>query len=312
MLSGAISAINREKLVMNILQKKTRFLYLIFFVAYTSVAQASDFVTILTPLNGSTVSGLPLSITGSSSQAGSRVRVTINTTETGSATTNGLGAWSLTSNNLFDGNYTVTADLMDVNSVILATATNSFTINNQTIQIIDPASGDIISTNPITISGSSSTASTTVNLSVDGNLAATITTDSAGNWSTPYTFTSNGSHTLLAQLIVALLPVASNSITVNCSIPVFFPSGKSQMRVIGGTVPTTGSGSGSGYSYSNSGSITTITFTPAFSSTPSVVATGFRSSGASTVTISSISASATNMTFSTSTTSIQFTAILFS
>lgn len=297
---------------MCIVQKNNCFLSLLFFVGYTTIAQASDFVTITTPANSSTVSGLPLSVTGTSSQPSTRVRVTINTTETGSATTNSLGDWSITSDNLFNGSYTITADLMDVNSVILATATNSFTISNQAIQITDPASGEIISTNPITIFGSSSAAATTVNLSVDGNLAATTTTDSSGNWSTPYTFTTNGTHTLLAQLIIAALPVASSNIDVTASIPVFFTSGTTQMRVIGGTVPTTGSGTGSGYSYSNSGSVSTITFTPAFAAIPVILATGRRTSGASTITISSVSSSATNMTFSSGTTSIQFNALLFS
>lgn len=290
----------------------SRALFFIFFLTVVTL-HASDSVTILTPANGSSVSGKPLSVTGVASQPNTRVRVTVNTTETGSATTNGLGAWSLTSNNIANGNYTVTADLMNGSGTILATDTNSFTISNaQTISIDTPADGDEIIINPITISGSSSSASTTVNLSVDGSLAGTTTTDSSGNWSVPYTFTANGSHTLLAQLIVALLPVASDTIDITASIPVFFPSGKVQMRVVGGIVPTSGIGSGPGYSYINSGATTTVTFTPAFTSTPAIVATGLRVAGSSTITIASISASAVTFMFSGGSSSIQFTATLFS
>lgn len=297
---------------MDILRKKTRFLFFMFFVMHTTFFKALDFITILTPLNASTVSGQPLLVTGASSQPNTRVRVIINTTEIESVTTNILGNWSLSSNDIRNGSYTVTADLMDINGVILATDTHSFTVSDQYIYIASPVDGDVVGTNPLTISGISSAATTTVNVSVDGNLAATTTTDSAGNWSAPCTFTTNGAHTILAELIVSLLPVASSSIGVTSSIPVFFATGITKMRIVGGSVPITGSGSGSGYSYSNSGSITTITFSPAFPAVPIVVATGRRSSGSSTITVASVSASAASLLFSSGTTAIQFSAILFS
>ncbi len=287
-------------------------LFFLFALANTATVYCLDLVTILTPITSSSVSGAPLSVTGTSSQASAQVRVTINTTVAGFATTDILGNWSFTSNDIRNGNYTVTADLLDINGVILATDTNPFTIANAASIIIStPSDGDSLVNNGFYVSGVASLPSTTVKFSIDGTLVATTTTDTNGNWSLSTGFTRSGTHTLLAELIVLAVPVASHSISVTATIPIVFPAGKKQMVAIGGIVPTTGIGSGPGYSYTNSGSITTITFTSAFSSTPTVVATGRRTSGASTVTVASVSASAVNILFSTSTTFINFYAILF-
>lgn len=290
-----------------------RYLFFVLAVISTATVYSSDFVAILTPVVSSSVSGKPLSVTGISSQASAQVRVTINNTVVGVAITDILGNWSFTSNDINNGNYTATADLMDGSNLILASATNSFTIANAASIIINtPSDGDDLVNNNFYVSGIASLPSTTVNLSIDSTLAGTTTTDANGRWSLSVGLATGGAHTVLAELIVLAVPVATHTISVTATVPIVFPTGKKQMTVKAGLVPTTGSGSGPGYSYSNSGSITTITFTPAFTAAPIVVATGRRASGSSTITMSTVTASAVNLLFSTSTTHINFYAILFS
>lgn len=271
-------------------------------------APTNDYVTIATPANGATVSQ-PISITGGSSQANMRVRLTINTTQIGSATTDRNGDWAFELNTLNNGTYTLTADLMDSNFDILATTVETFSVQNaHTISIDSPEENEVVMLTTSTVSGTTSLPSGLINISLDGTLVTTTTADSNGSWQTQYTLSTNGVQTLLAQLMVLGNPAANTTVDINAKIPVIFPSGKSQIRVIDGVVPTSGSGSGSGYTYTVSGSIVTINFIPAFSSTPSLVAVGLRSAGSSTVTLSSVSTTAAGISFSTGTQSIHFTA----
>lgn len=269
----------------------------------------ADTVTITAPADGATVSGQPLSISGTSSRASFRVRLTVNTTEIGYATTDGSGNWIFSTNDLANGSYTIRADLINSSFAVLATDTNSFTVQNaETIFITSPAEDEVVFLNPYTAIGTASLASTTVKLSLDASLVATTTTDTSGNWQAQYSIGSNGIHTLLAELIVSGSPVASSSIDIIGTIPVYFPAGKSQIMLVSGTIPTTGSGSGSGYTYSVSGSAITVTLSPTFSVTPIVLAMGQQTSGSSTVTVSSVSTSVLTIDFTASTESVHFIA----
>ena len=293
------------------------FLALISLCFITTILQAGDFITITDPVNYGFVSGSPLTIDGTSSEPNFTVRLSINSTPIGSTTTDIYGNWSFTYNFLDDSNYTLTAELVSGAFEVLAITTNSFTTENpETIAFTSIAEGYMIFFNPDTIAGTASLPHATVQIYFDGNLIATTTTDAYGNWSVSYTITTNGAHTFLAQLIeyydyptdLYSYPVASASVDVIAAIPILFPSGKNQVRVLDGYVATTGSGSGSGYTYTVSGSIMTINFTPVFSSIPAIIATGQRSSGASTVTIASASTSAVSVSFSSGTQQVHFTA----
>lgn len=284
-----------------------------YFVSLTSLLfltmSLNGSITITAPADSSTVSGAPLSITGTSSEPNALVRLFINTTALGSTTTDISGDWDFTLDTLDNGNYTITADIVGSDFEVLATDTNSFTVDNgERITITTPTANQIVFLNPSTASGTASLASTTVQLSLDSVVVGTTTTDASGAWSIPYTLLSNTTHTLLAELMVMGSPVASATVSITANISVIFPAGKSQLRVIDGDAITSGTGSGYGYTYSISGSIATISFVPAFTVAPSVIATGQRSSGSSTVTISSVSGTAASIAFSTGTQKIHFTA----
>lgn len=279
----------------------------------TTILKADDFITINDPVatSYSTVSGSPLAIDGISSQPNSTVRLIINTTDIGYVTTDIYGNWSFNVPNLADGTYTLIAYLI-TSAGYVATNTVSFAVENPDFITIDtPTEGTVIFLSPITISGTSSLPSSTINISLDGTLVTSTTTGSNGNWQVLYGFNAvKGIHTLLAQLLVGGYVVSNATADVFSAIPLVFPSGVSQARIIEGDVPTSGSGSGAGYTYSVSGSIMTINFVPAFSSTPSVQATGQRTSGSSTVTISSLSATAISIAFSSGTQTVHFAASL--
>lgn len=269
-------------------------------------------VTIVNPANSATVSGSPLVINGTSSEANALVRLRLDSIDIGTVQTDAYGDWSFELSGGNNGSYTLYATLMTNSFDMLATTNNSFTIENpESIVILAPTHDQAVLYNPLTISGVSSLPSTTVRISLDSVVVATTTTDSNGDWSTSCTLNSNGLRTLLAELIVSGYPVASATITIDAQIPVIFPTGKSQVRVVGGIAPTTGSGTGTAYTYSVSGSIVTINFVPAFGATPAITATGLRTSGSSTVTVTSISATAATIAFSTGTQNISFTASLF-
>lgn len=274
---------------------------------------AGDFITIANPVpSGSgTVSGTPLVINGTSSQANCLVRLFLNTNFIQAVTTDGSGNWSYTIPGVINnGTSNLEAVLMTPAYTILATDTVSFTVNSGNfITIYSPSEGQTITSNSVTLSGISSLPSSTVNILLDGTLVGTPTTDAQGNWQYSYTITaSNGSHTFLIQLLNAGYAVASTAVDITTSIPFVFPTGTSQARFVNGDIPTSGSGSGTGYTYSVSGSTVTINFVPAFNTTPSMTATGLRSSGSSTVSLTSVSATAATVGFSTGTQVVHFSA----
>ena len=206
--------------MINYIKKQTQLLCLVLLLGCGVTTRASDFVTITAPAENSTVIGVPLSIAGTSSKPGFLVRLTINTTEIGSPTTDVNGNWSFASNDINNGQYIITAELLDGNSVVVATDTNSFTIQNPpTIFILSPADQDVVS-NPLTVYGVSGLAFATVNLLIDNSIVATTTTDVSGNWSTFFNLTSNGVHALRANLIQTASTVASHTISITASIVV--------------------------------------------------------------------------------------------
>jgi hypothetical protein len=269
---------------------------------------AVDIIAITTPAASSTVNGAPLSMSGISSEDNFRVRLTLDGTEIGSATTDGMGNWNFTAQSIGNGNHALTADLMDSAYRTLATATVSFIAQNtDTIAITNPTQNDIIVDTHLIVTGASTAPSTAVELYLDGTAVGSTTTDANGNWQILCPITSNGAHTLDAVLQEPGNPT-STTIDINANLPLILPAGDTQIRVIDGYIPTSGSGSGSGYTYIVSGSTIIINFVPVFSAIPSILATGQRSSGSSTVTISSVSTTAVTIAFSTGTQQVHFTA----
>ncbi len=274
----------------------------------TVTLSAINVIAINNPANTAKVSGDPLAINGVSSVDDAQVQLTINDTYIGSVTTDSYGNWSFTIAALMNGDYTLTANLIDTDYRTLATTTVSFTVQNtDTIAITDPADGDDIMTNLIMVTGVSTAPSTTVELLLDDAVVGTATSDASGNWQILCPINANGIHTLEAVLQETGYP-SSAIIDINANLPLILPTGKSQIRVIDGYIPTSGSGSGSGYTYIVSGSTMIINFIPSFSVSPSVIATGQRSSGSSTVTIASVTPTAVSIAFSSGTQTVHFTA----
>jgi hypothetical protein len=272
-----------------------------------------DFVTIVDPIpSGSgTVTASPLIIDGTSSASNAEVSLFFNGSQTSSAYTDGYGNWSSTAPYLGNGTYTLTAYLKPSIYQIVATDTVSFTVNNaNTISISSPTEGSPVLLNPMLFSGSSSLPNTTIDISLDGDVIATTTTDANGNWQYYYTLTAGtGSHTFLVQLLDEdEYPTASATVNIVNSIPFLFPSGTSQARFVNGDIPTSGSGSGPGYTYTVSGSTITINFANAFTTTPSMTVTGLRSSGSSTVSLTSVSSTVATVGFSSGTQIVHFSA----
>lgn len=283
----------------------------------TANIDVQNTLTITNPISSEngTVSGKPLTVSGTASLANAIVRLAYDNIPAPAALTDASGNWSSTYTLNNDGNHIVIASLATPTlNGSFVTDQVTFTIANPpSITISTPTAGSTISYEPINISGTASLPSTLVHVSLDGTLIATTTTDSNGNWQTSYApTTTNGVHTFLVELMSdPYTTIASATVNVTISVPIVFPSGKNQVNVVAGIIPTTGSGSGPGYMYTISGSIATVNFTPAFSSTPSIIATGLRASGSSTVSVTSMTPTATSIAFSTGTQYINFTAALF-
>lgn len=271
----------------------------------SSVVLASDFISITTPADSSTVSGTPLIVEGTSSQPNSQVQFIFNGVDVGDISTDSSGNFFVSFASVANGLYTITLNLLaSDNTTVLATTTVNFAVvNPASISIDSPVDGTEVFFNPFTVSGSSNEASVTVNVSVDGVLAATTTTDSDGNWSVSFSLASNGTHTILAELVVGGTTVASSSISILATVI---------QKIIKGLVPTIGSGSGPGFTYSVSGSTITVTATTPFTFTPVALATGQSSTVDSTVTILSSTNSVLNMTFSLGTENVYFLWAAFS
>jgi large repetitive protein len=298
---------------MNFIKKNILILSILGLFAAGTKLKADDAVTIINPIaqEFGTVSGNPLSINGSSSEANFTIRLYLNTNYIGSTVTDESGNWSYTvPGYLNNGSYQLEAWLINASFSILATNTITFMIDNGNWLIVtSPQEAQIISFDPVNFSGQSSLPDATIKISLDGNQIATTTTDSNGNWGYTYTMTSaNGIHTFFVELISGDVTVASGTVNVITNIPFVLPPGTSQIRFIDGNVPTSGSGSGVGYTYSVSGSTMTVNFVPVFSATPSMIATGLRTAGSSTVSLTSISATAATIAFSTGTQRIHFSA----
>lgn len=298
---------------MNFSKKTLLLLNILSLFAFSAELNAGDFITILNPVasESGTVSGNPLSINGESSQPNCNVRLYLNTNYIGFVTSDDSGNWNYDVPGYIDnGVYQLDAWLINSSFSVLASTTVTCTVDNGNwLVIATPLESDIIAFDPVNLSGQASLSNATINISLDDNLVATTTTDDNGNWQTSYTMTSaNGVHTFFVELLSDYVTVASATVDVVENIPFVLPTGTSQIRFVDGNVPTSGSGTGMGYTYSVSGSTMTINFVPAFSATPSMIATGLRAAGSSTVSLTSVTTTAASIAFSTGTQKVHFSA----
>ncbi|MFC1842235.1 hypothetical protein ACFLYU_01100 [Candidatus Dependentiae bacterium] len=269
-------------------------------------------LTITSPEYGTTVTGDNLSISGTSSHPNCIIRLMLNNTLVGSTLTEGDGSWSFDSLNLPDGNYAVKTEIFGTlsgNFCILASATSNFNVlNNPIISISTPVANEINQIFYTNISGYTTLSpSCIVRISIDGTATDTTITDSAGYWETDFPALENGDHTLFVELLSEGITIATETIVFTSLCPTYIWN-NSQLRLVEGNIPTSGSGSGYDFIYNVVGDVATITFSQEFSSIPTVIATGQYASGTSNITISALSNSSCSLTFSAGTERIHFCA----
>lgn len=257
----------------------------------------TNFININSPINSSTITSTPFTISGNASQSNCTVTIIIDSITIGTTTTDNNGNWTFSCPQLANGTHTITAQLSCAASPSLS-ASNSISVTvstANTIAIASPVTGGIVrySSRP-TFSGCSSLDAGTIHVTIDGALASPVTTNAVGNWKyATGLLLNNGPHTVHAQ---------NNTASTSTNFFVDIP-----LQVVAGSVTNTGTIiSGTGFTASASGSAITITFNPAFVATPNLIATGQNALGVSTVTISALSNSSASLTFSAGTTAVNF------
>lgn len=269
----------------------------------------TDYISIANPVNGSTVTSSPLVISGSSSQSSSTVSLSLNSTAIGTTTTDAYGNWSFSDAQLLNGSNSLTVNLLNSSSTVIATATSNFTVSvPNAITISSPTSGSTFLTPIVSLSGYATLASSSVRLTIDGTLYTTITTDSLGHWQTNSATLTNATHTLLVELLVSGVAVANATSTFTVNAPLILPSGYSKLKVIEGVVATNGTiVSGAGFTTSTGLLTLTVNYTAPFTSAPIVVATS-EASLLPVVTIASNSTTSTTFNLGSGITNIHFLA----
>jgi uncharacterized delta-60 repeat protein len=204
---------------------------------------SNPFVAINSVVNGSTITTNTVSLSGTSSESDASVGITLDGTTIASAITDTEGAWDAgTSSIITNGSHTLIATLSS-NGIAIASTTVNFTVAApDTIAITSPANGSVVSSAAPPIQGVSSQANATVQVSVDGTLAATVTTDAFGNWSTTSPTLVSGAHTVTADLIVGSTTVASstNSFTVSLAPSITITTPAYGSTITSSTTPITG------------------------------------------------------------------------
>lgn len=276
----------------------------------------TDFITIINPANSSTITSSPITVNGISTRANAQVQVVLNSDSADmlSVQTDNFGNWNAGNiGPVLNGANAITAGLFDPTSI--ASVSNNFTgsISTDSIAITTPANNSIATSSTVSISGTSSKAGATVQLLLDGVSIGSATTNSAGDWSVPVTISSSvplisGKHTLTANLSAGTSPTTSNTF--------IYVAGP---KVVQGTVSVTNTGpfptptfNGIGFNaLQPSSTVLQINFTPNFSVAPTVIATGFRASGSSTVTVSAVTTTNAQISFNIGTTTIHFAAFSY-
>ncbi|RKG93483.1 cell envelope biogenesis protein OmpA [Corallococcus terminator] len=150
-----------------------------------TVDQTAPAVAISTPANGSTINTPTVTVTGTTSGGASFVTLTFDNTSYGPIAVDASGNWSYTlPGPLAEDSYTVTATSTDAAGNTSPTATTNFTLDltAPTVAISTPADGSTIGTSTVTVTGTS-TGATSVTLTFEGTNYGPIAVDASGNWS---------------------------------------------------------------------------------------------------------------------------------
>lgn len=277
-----------------------------------------QFIQVTNPANASTITSMPTTLMGNASLSNQRVRIIIDSTLIGFVTTDTNGNWSIAVPRIANGSHTITADLISNEAPVsvITSITQSFDVSTpDAIEITLPIPNEIVQIiNTLEIGANSSRSAATVNILIDNNQVGSAATGEIGNLATLIDPTLlNLTHTLRLDLIDpndGVTVLATDSLDFTSETSFLFPPELTQYKIVQGEIPTTGSGSRDGFNYSASGSSITITYNEPFQSAPMISVSGRRASGASTVTVSSNSSSATTLLFSAGTQSVYFTATL--
>jgi uncharacterized delta-60 repeat protein len=168
----------------------------------TFTVSAAHTITITNPANASTQTTSSVTVTGTSSKASATVNVDIDGASFTPVTTDASGNWNAgLSANLVNGTHTVNAVLKN-GATTLASTSNTFTTNApDKITISVPAVGSSVGlTTPI--NGTSTRASSTVQVFINGAYFKSITSDGAGGWDAGTSLALNiGSNAVNAHII---------------------------------------------------------------------------------------------------------------
>ncbi len=163
----------------------------------------TDFITITSIANGSTILTRTPTVAGTASATGAEVDVLIDSSLFTTGTISATGAWNVGNTNILsNGTHVIQSNLL-VSGIKIADYAVDFNVNaNDFITITTPTHATTIGGNTTAINGSSNLISKEVLVFLDGIFFGSTTTDNSGNWSVSSTGTlSSGTHVIEAIII---------------------------------------------------------------------------------------------------------------
>ncbi|NNC02241.1 OmpA family protein [Corallococcus exiguus] len=189
-----------------------------------TVDQTPPVVAISTPLDGAILNTPNVTVTGTSTDA-AFVTLTFDGASYGPISVDASGNWSFAlPGPLAEDTYTVTATATDAAGNTSTPDSSTFTVDltAPTVAISSPADGAIIGTNTVTVTGTS-TGATSVTLTYGGTNYGPIPVDASGNWSYALPVTlPEGPNTVTAVSTDAAgntSTTATSTFTVDLTVP---------------------------------------------------------------------------------------------
>ena len=191
-----------------------------------TIDTAAPVVTITSPASGATLTDPSVALSGTCSESGRTVSVTITGPPNASLTTPCVsGAWTVTQL-LPNGSYSVTASQTDVAGNTGTSAPTTFTLvaTAPVVTVQAPTDGAILATSQPAIAGLCTTGAGTVTVTVAGATSVTRTTSCvSGAWLlSPNSMLNNGVHTISASQTAGTVTITSvvNNFRVDTVAPV--------------------------------------------------------------------------------------------